>query len=357
MKSYNHLYEKMISEENVRSAVRKASKGKHNRPKVRKLCENLDSEIPDIIAYAQNYRHRSKKPKTVIEGKKERRIIVPSYKEQILHHMLVNAMQPVIMKGMYEHCHGSIPGRGPAAAKRQIRSWIENDPRNVKYFLKMDIRQFFASIDHEMLKMHIRKRIHDERFLAVLFEVVDSTEQGLPLGFHTSHWLANWYLQGLDHYIKQELKAVHYVRYMDDMVIFGSSKKELHRIRWCVGEYLKGLKLELKGNWQVARFDRGGRYRFLDFMGYRFYRNRTTLRKGIMIRMTRRARRYKNNPTIYNCRRMMSALGWLKQTDSYDMYLDRIKPYINFQQLKRKISRYDRRIRKEQLCGEQQKEA
>lgn len=97
---------------------------------------------------------------------------------------------------------------------------------------------------------------------------------------------------------------------------------------------------------------RGGKYRFLDFMGFRFYRNRTTLRKGIMVRMTRRAKRFKKNPTIYSCRRMMSALGWIKQTDSYDMYLDRIKPYINFQQLKRKISRYDRRIRKEKLCGE-----
>lgn len=357
MKSYNHLYEKMMSEENVRSAVKKASKGKHNRPKVRKMCENMDREIPDIIAYAQNYKHKNKKPKTVIEGKKERKIIVPSYKEQILHHMLVNTMQPVIMKGMYEHCHGSIPGRGPAEAKRQIRSWIDNDPRNVKYFLKMDIRQFFASIDHEMLKAYIRKRIHDEKFLKILFEAIDSTEQGLPLGFHTSHWLANWYLQGLDHYIKQDLKAVHYVRYMDDMVIFGSSKNELHRICNCVDEYLKELKLELKGNWQVARFDRGGKYRFLDFMGFRFYRNRTTLRKGIMVRMTRRAKRFKKNPTIYSCRRMMSALGWIKQTDSYDMYLDRIKPYINFQQLKRKISRYDRRIRKEKLCGEQQKEA
>lgn len=216
----------------------------------------------------------------------------------------------------------------------------------------MDIRQFFASIDHEMLKAYIRKRIHDEKFLKILFEVIDSTEQGLPLGFHTSHWLANWYLQGLDHYIKQDLKAIHYVRYMDDMVIFGSSKKELHRICKCVDEYLKELKLELKGNWQVARFDRGGKYRFLDFMGFRFYRNRTTLRKGIMVRMTRRAKRFKKNPTIYSCRRMMSALGWIKQTDSYDMYLDRIKPYINFQQLKRKISRYDRRIRKEKLCGE-----
>lgn len=346
-----------MSEENVRSAVKKASKGKHNRPKVRKMCENMDREIPDIIAYAQNYKHKNKKPKTVIEGKKERKIIVPSYKEQILHHMLVNTMQPMIMKGMYEHCHGSIPGRGPAEAKRQIRSWIDNDPRNVKYFLKMDIRQFFASIDHEMLKAYIRKRIHDEKFLKILFEAIDSTEQGLPLGFHTSHWLANWYLQGLDHYIKQDLKAVHYVRYMDDMVIFGSSKKELHRICKCVDEYLKELKLELKGNWQVARFDRGGKYRFLDFMGFRFYRNRTTLRKGIMVRMTRRAKRFKKNPTIYSCRRMMSALGWIKQTDSYDMYLDRIKPYINFQQLKRKISRYDRRIRKEKLCGDQQKEA
>ena len=256
------------------------------------IFEHIDKQIPLIRQYAQNYMARQKKPRIVKEGAKERVIVVPSIREQILHHMIVGVLQPIIMKGMYEHSHGSIPGRGPAGAKKQIKRWIK-DTKNVKYFLKMDIHHFFASIPHDMLKEFIAKYIHDERFLHLIFEVIDCTETGLPLGFHTSHWFANWYLQGLDRYIKQQLGAVYYVRYMDDMVIFGNNKRELHRMRQAIGNYLNGIGLELKRNWQVCRFHtvRNGedRYRFLDFMGFRFYRNRITLRKGIMLRMTRRA--------------------------------------------------------------------
>ena len=352
MKSYNHLWEKVISDKNIEEAIRKATKGKRNRPEVAYIFEHIDKQIPLIRQYVQNYMARQKKPRIVKEGAKERVIVVPSIREQILHHMIVGVLQPIIMKGMYEHSHGSIPGRGPAGAKKQTKRWIK-DTKNVKYFLKMDIHHFFASIPHDMLKEFIAKYIHDERFLHLIFEVIDCTETGLPLGFHTSHWFANWYLQGLDRYIKQQLGAVYYVRYMDDMVIFGSNKRELHRMRQAIGNYLNGIGLELKRNWQVCRFHtvRNGedRYRFLDFMGFRFYRNRITLRKGIMLRMTRRAKRYNKHKSIYAARQMLSALGWIKQTDVYDMYLAWIKPYVNFQTIKRKISRYDRRIRRERL--------
>lgn len=221
------------------------------------------------------------------------------------------------------------------------------------------IQPLFASIPHDMLKRFIARYVHDPKFMRLIGEVIDCSERGLPLGFHTSHWLANWYLKPLDTFIKQELGAVHYVRYMDDMVIFGSNKKELHKMRKKISGFLNGIGLEMKSNWQVCRFHRTAngkdKYRFLDFMGFRFYRNRTVLRKNIMLRMTRRARRFTKHRGIYSCRKMIAALGWLNQTDTYGMYIKRMKPYINFRAIKRKISRYDKRARKEKLCGTKQK--
>ena len=357
MKSYNHLWEKLISPENIKLAIRKASKGKRDRKRVRYILEHIDEYVEYYQDKAILYKHRIKPPKKIYDGitRKQREIIVPSFDEQVLHHMIVNVLEPVIRHGMYEHVHGSIPKRGPAKAKIQIEKWLRNDPKGCKYVLKLDIRHFFGSIDHHMLISYIEKRIHDKMFMNLLKEVIDCTPVGLPLGFHTSHWLANWYLQGLDHYIKQDLKAKYYPRYMDDMVIFGPNKRELHKMRRKIGEYLESnLGLELKGNYQVFKMeyvDRNGkvRGRDLDFMGYRFHRGRVTIRRTILMRMTRKARRIskKDKPTIYDCKQMLSALGWLKNTDTYDMYLQWIKPCVNFQYMKRRVSAYDKRMNKE----------
>lgn len=250
------------------------------------------------------------------------------------------------MHGIYYHVYGSLPGRGAHTAKKYIEKWIRHDGKNCRYFLKMDIKQFFNSVPHDKLYEMMERYIHDEKMLVLMHKVVDSTDKGLPLGFHTSHWLANWYLQGLDRYIKQELKAKYYIRYMDDMVIFGSNKRKLHKMRIRIDGYLSAIGLQMKENWQLKRFDYNGRGKDLDFMGFRFFRNRTILRKKVMHKMTRRARRIwkKEKPTIYDCKQMMSALGLLRATDTYGMYLEHIKPFINFQKLKRKISRYDRRV-------------
>ena len=311
-----------------------------------------DAAVDKSLDWIVNYENAEHVPVYIYDGitRKQRVIIVPTMEELLVQHCIVSALKPMFSKGMYEHSYASLPGRGAHKGKQVIEKWIRTDPRNCKYVLKMDIRHFFDSVPHDRLKAKLRKTIHDEKMLDLLFRIIDVTEIGIPLGFYTSQWLSNWYLQGLDHYIKEQLGAVHYMRYMDDMVIFGSNKQVLHRMRQAISNYLEQeLGLELKSNWQVFRFsyiDRNGEEqgRDLDFMGFRFYRNRTILRKTIMLKATRKARKIskKDKATILDARQMLSYLGWIDCTDTYRMYEKWIKPYVNFRQLKRKISRFDK---------------
>lgn len=348
MKSYNHLYEICISESNRRESLKLA---KHS-PRLRKIFKHRHMSDETIVEqsfnWITNYENAEHEPVYIYDGitRKERVIIVPTAEELLVQHNVVNALKPMFCKGMYEHSYTSLPGRGAHKGKKVIEKWIRTDPKNCKYVLKMDIRHFFDSVPHDRLKAKLQKYIHDEKMLDLLFRIIDVTEVGIPLGFYTSQWLSNWYLQGLDHFIKEELGAVHYMRYMDDMVIFGSNKKVLHRMREAIGDYLQSeLGLELKANWQVFRFSYGkNQGRDLDFMGFRFYRDRTILRKSIMYKASRKARKIskKEKPTILDARQMLSYLGWIDCTDTYRMYEKWIKPYISFKQLKRKVSQFDR---------------
>lgn len=346
MKSYNNLWDDFISDENIKLAIKKASRGKRERNSVKKRLDNPNFE-KEIKAYAMHFKNRPHKPKEIYDGiqRKKRTIIVPSFDEQVVHHMVVNILQPIFSRGMYEHSYGSLPKRGGHKGKETIEKWIAKGGKNCKYVLKMDIRKYFDSIPHDIYLRNLRRIIRDKRFMAVLEEITSVTDKGIPLGFYTSQWTANWYLQGLDHYIKEDLGAAYYIRYMDDMVIFGSSKKKLHQMRKDIERYLnEELGLELKGNWQVFRFNYRGKYRCLDFMGFKFYRNRTVLRRSIMLKASRKALKISKAEriSVYSARQMLSYLGWIKHTDTYGLYLKWIKPFVSFQKLKRKIKGYDR---------------
>ena len=170
---------------------------------------------------------------------------------------------------------------------------------------------------------------------------------GLPLGFYTSQWFANFYLQDFDHFVKEELNVKYYMRYMDDMVIFGSNKKELHKDKDLMLEFLQeNLRVWFKDNWQIFRFDtKGHKGRFVDFMGFRFYRDHTTMRRSIARKAMILARKLGNQETISveDARRMMAYYGWIKHTDSYYFMQRYIDPYINFDDLKRIISEDSKR--------------
>lgn len=346
MKSYNNLWEKFISDENIELSIKNASRGKKERASVKKYLEDPDFHNK-IKNYALNFKNKNHNPKEIYDGvqRKKRTIIVPTFEEQVIHHMIVNVLKPIFSKSMYYHSYGSLPGKGAHKGKCAIEKWIRKGGKDCKYILKMDISKYFDSIPHDIYLKKLRKLIRDDKFYSIIEEITAVSKKGIPLGFYTSQWTANWYLTDLDHFIKEELKAKYYIRYMDDMVIFDSNKKRLHEMRSRISEYLKdNLGLKLKDNWQVYRFDYNGNFRCLDFMGFKFYRNRTILRRTIMIKAARKAKQIrKRKLTIYSARQMLAYLGWIKYTDVYGYYVKYIKPYVNFAKLKKYVSRYDKK--------------
>lgn len=348
MKSYGYLYEVALSDDNRLLAVKAARQSKRIRRILKQRHLSCEVAANNAYVWISKYENTEHTSIEIYDGmhRKPRTIIVPTLEELVVQHCVAQAMIPMFRKGMYEHTYAGIPGRGAHKAKKVIERWIRNDTKNVKYVLKMDIHHFFESIQHDILKSKLASKIRDEKMLDLLYRIINVTDEGLPLGFYTSQWLANWYLQDLDHFIKEKLCAVHYVRYMDDMVIFGSNKKTLHEMRIAISSYLKEkLGLQLKDNWQVFRFSYGDDLgRDLDFMGFRFYRTRSTLRKSIMYKATRKAAKIssKKRPTIYDARQMISYLGWVDCTDTYKMYVRWIKTRICFRALIRQVSRWDK---------------
>lgn len=138
IKSYNHLWEQFISDENIKLAIINSSKGKRNRKLVKDVYENQDKYILKIREYAENFHNCYHKPIQIYDGitRKQRVIIVPKYKEQIIHHMTVNVLKPIFEHGMYEHSYGSLPNRGAHKGMKLIKKWIKYDTKNVKYCLK-----------------------------------------------------------------------------------------------------------------------------------------------------------------------------------------------------------------------------
>lgn len=353
MKSYKNLWEQFISEENIRTAIKNSSKGgkKKKRKDVQAVLNDIEGYIPQIIADVEDFHNDNHKPKIIYDGisRKQRTIIVPTYREQIIHHMIVNVLKPILLKGTYEQAYGSIPGRGAHKGKKVIEKWIRDDAKNCKYCLKLDIKKYFENISHDILKVKLSKIIRDKKFLSVVFEIIDATERGLPLGFYTSQWLSMWYLKDFDHFLKEQCYAPHYMRYVDDLMIFGANKRKLWETYKNIVQYLLDIGLQLNNRKQLFRFvyaKHGKEYgRNLDFMGFRFYRNRVTLRRSIYMKMCRKAKRIgeKEKPTLYELKQMLSYLGWIKDCNVYGAYLEHIKENVNFQYAKRRISRHDRK--------------
>ena len=280
------------------------------------------------------------KPVTkVIQDKtsgKIRKINKPNfYPDQIVHWALMLQLQPVLMKGMYEYNCGSVPGRGTSHGQKALRRWLNKDYRGTKWCLKMDIEKYYPSINNEILKRQFRRKVKDEKCLRLIDSIIDQT-QGQPIGFFTAQWFSNFFLEGLDHFIKQELKVKYYIRYVDDLVLIGPNKRKLHRARKEIEQYLNKIDLKIKGNWQVFKIDDRG----IDFLGLRFFRNRTILRKKNALRIKRRMAKIRRKGYLNekDAQALISYWGWIKRSDSYNFYHKNIKQIATIKQAKKVVS-------------------
>jgi RNA-directed DNA polymerase len=319
---------------------------------------------PEVATLA--YSPKQCQPFTITDGgsRKVREITsVPLFPDQVIHQLLILVGQPVFMRGMYHYSCGSIPGRGVHKGKQYIARIInhhsKHDKSAIKYGVQLDITKCYPSIAHDYLKGQLRKKFRGKLYYWLCGAVIDSYYDselggqrfGLPIGYSTSQWFCNFALTPLDHFIKERLGVQHYVRYMDDMVFFGRNKKALHAAVRAIMEFVSGMGLRLKGNWQVFRFDyidREGKHRgrALDFLGFRFFRDKIILRKRLALtirRAVQRVSRVGKKVTPHAAMSLMSRLGWLRHCNSLRFYQRYIKPFVDIRKLKEVIRRESRK--------------
>ena len=275
----------------IRQCIYKSAKRKHYRYDVKKILESIDKYVdktynmlvngtyyPATPRVSARYDHVSQKTRDIY--------IIPFWPDGVIQMLMVTVMQPTLEKGMYHWSCAAIPGRGGSRAEHYVTR-AYSDKKGSKYIAKFDIRKFYPSINHDMLMTALSHKIKDKRFLNLVRNVIDTCPKGLAIGYYICQWLANFYLEPLDRFMRG-LPGVEYcVRYMDDIVLMGRNKKLLHKAISQIAEFLKELGLEMKHDWQVYP----SKSRALDFVGIRFFRNYRIVRKRTFLRFTRQCRR------------------------------------------------------------------
>ena len=197
----------------------------------------------------------------------------------------MNILEPIWVSIFTKDTYSCIKNRGIHAAAKNVKHILRTDNDGTRYCLKIDIRKFYPSIDHDILKMVIRRRIKDKRLLWLLDEIIDSVPTGVPIGNYLSQYFANLYLAYFDHWLKEVKHVKYYWRYADDIVILALNKEVLHELLHEIRAYLReNLKLKVKRNYQVFPTNTRG----IDFLGYRFFHTHTFLRKSIKKKLFRR---------------------------------------------------------------------
>lgn len=345
MKRIGYLYEKMCDIEFIKKAIRNAAKGKTDRSYIKKILDNIDFYAQELKSAleAQTIKLSPNNYCEIYDNscQKHRQITIPRfYPDQIIHWLIITAIQPIISRGMYRYCCGSIPNRGGIDAKAFVETAIKDS--KMRYVAKLDISKFFNNVKPKILLSMLNRKIKDRKMLDLIEKVLINGGDGLPIGYYTSQWFSNFYLEGLDHFIKEKLHIKYYVRYVDDMVLIDSNKRKLHRAINSIEEYLNKIGLCLKDNWQVWKINS----RPIDFVGYRFYVNKTILRKRIFFRLCRRTRKIKKTGYItpHQAMSLLSLLGWLSHINGCKWYVKNIYPYAPKNKLKRIVSNYSKKL-------------
>lgn len=248
MKRQNNLFENIIDYNNIRLAFLKALRGNRNSPAAINYCQNVDKNL----AILQN-KLSSLKPdwggyiSFQIFDPKLRTISTAPFEQRIMHHAIMNIIELILERQMIFHSYACRKGKGTHAAVIYAFNQCKVSP----YFLKLDIRKYFDSINHGILKSKLDRLLKDSRAITLLNGIIDSYNtqegKGVPIGNLTSQFFANMYLAGMDHYILEKLKPSAYCRYMDDFVIWANSLKQLKEINGKINEYVNNsLNLNVK---------------------------------------------------------------------------------------------------------------
>jgi RNA-directed DNA polymerase len=315
-------YQQLISIENLFQAFDEFKKGKRKRIDVQSFEKNLEDNLFSLQAdlIRKSYKHGGYKSFFVYDPKL-RHIHKAGIRDRVVHHLLYKYLYDQFDKSFIFDSYSCRLSKGTHNAVKRLEKLSRIVSKNYNgecWALKLDVKKFFASVDHQVLIDLLGKRIKDQEVLRLLREVIKSfctqggVDKGIPLGNLTSQIFANIYLNELDQFIKHQLKIKYYLRYADDFLILSPNKDDLNQSINLIGAFLKTkLKLELHPNKIILRkLDWG-----IDFLGY------VVLPNYILPRAKTRRRAFKKlKSKIYNPsfeQSLQSYLGYFSHANSY----------------------------------------
>jgi len=295
MRRAGHLMPAIADPDNLRQAFLKAARGKSGKREVQHFRDQLDVELPrlragllgEVPVSLGDYHY------FMIRDPKPRRICAAAFRERVLHHAIMNVCEPVFERFLLPDTFACRKGYGRQAAADAAQRHAKQYP----WHLQLDIRRYFDSIHHRVLKCLLERRFKDPALLSLFARLLDTYEttpgRGLPIGNLTSQHFANFYLGHFDHWIKRTLKAPAYIRYMDDFVLWHDDKDTLKSWHCSIVTWLdKELYLDVKPP-VLNHVDRG-----LTFLGFRLRPGSRRLTAHRRHRLRRRARALSQDAVI-----------------------------------------------------------
>jgi len=327
MKRYGNLFEEVVSFENLVAAAKRAFRGKKDKAQVAQFYFDMENEL---LCIREELRNKTYIPRPLrifrIREPKVREIGASDFRDRVVHHAVFNIIEPILERGYIHHSYACRIGKGTHSAVRQAQIFS----RKNRYYLKCDIRQYFGSIDHDILKELLVRKFKDPDLIWLLNTIIDSAQfdqpgKGIPIGSLTSQHFANMYLDRLDHYIKDYLSVKSYLRYMDDFILFGYEKADLHSLHTSIRNFLHDeLELELKEKVTMLAPLRDG----IPFLGFRIFPNLIRLKQenkkrafNTLKSRTRAFKAGKISEEEYS-RSLMSITEHLKIANSYNLRKD-----------------------------------
>ena len=398
MKRVGHLWEKFCSIETATEAIYRGTINKRSDRVVVRIFGYSDAgKNPDhprgaldpvkVHDYAirlvnelnaDRWNHKPGTKRNIVSSGKQRKIEIARLKDHIIQWMAMLTIEDLETKKMYRHSCGNLPRRGIEDARKTTEKWVRSG--DCRFFVKLDIRHFYQTVNLDKLSDQLHRHIKDERFLRVMDQIVFSSAEretlfedprNLAIGYYSSPWFANIYLTPLDDFItgclykerrgKRVRWVKHYLRYVDDLLLMGTSKADLKKAVKKIAAYCREtLDIEIKPTWEICEVaellpaDEKGRMKIrpgtkqVDIVGYTFTATTTRVRAGNFLKIRRLAKRIhkrlkeKGYVVLQNAQSMLSRVGWFSHADSKHFTALYIKPYLDIEFIKEIVSYADK---------------
>ena len=274
MKLYNNLYGEIISLKNLIVAEKKARKGKTSKDYVKEFEEDFAYNLKILHSELENQTYKPMPLKSfILRDPKTRKISKSIFKDRIVHHAIINIIEPIFDKRFIYDSYANRKGKGTISAINrftQFQRKVTNNFSNESFCLKCDIKHYFQEVDRELLLELIKKKINCTETIELIEKILNNFEgnKGMPLGNLTSQFFANIYLNELDQFVKHKLRAKYYIRYVDDFILLHESKGQLQEWKKEIEKFLRmKLKLQLHPDKsKIISLSKG-----VDFVGFKIF--------------------------------------------------------------------------------------